>query len=79
MLTRVLFLLSVLLWLSACGTRAPSPKPGRADSGVDLGGRETALLQVALNATTACLTALPGGCTSVPTSFPNLTATNYLP
>jgi hypothetical protein len=40
MLARVLFLLSVLLWLSACGTRAPSPKPGRADSGVDLGVRD---------------------------------------
>jgi hypothetical protein len=38
-----------------------------------------ALLQVALNATTACLAALPGGCASVPASFPNLTATNYLP
>jgi hypothetical protein len=38
-----------------------------------------ALLQVALNATTACLAALPGGCASVPANFPNLTATNYLP
>ena len=37
------------------------------------------LVQAAFDDTLACLAKLPGGCSAVPASFPDLTASNYLP
>jgi hypothetical protein len=61
----------------------PSETPAAFGAADPYGGyaqySDAGLLQAAYTRAAACIAALPGGCSAVPTSYPNFVATNYLP
>jgi hypothetical protein len=61
----------------------PSATPTQFNNNNPYGGyaefASVPVAQASENAIAACISALPGGCASVPTSYPSFAATNYLP